>query len=180
MNNKLEIELRAKIDPKVVEELLSRNKIQSESTQHDIYYKFISTPENSWIVRIREENRIYTLTYKSQNQKSDGAWSEVEMEIEKVSAQSLHHFFLQNGYNIEVQISKRRVSYTDNGLTVNIDDIQGLGTFIEVELFAKKDEISNAHKKLSNYLEKIGVSSEDITKKGYVTLMKEVSNNERN
>lgn len=180
MDKKLEIELRAKIDSKVVENLLSRMRIQRKSDQHDTYYKFISNPENSWIVRIRQENKKYFLTYKSQIQADDGAWSEVEMEIEKVAAQSLHHFFLQNGYTIEVEINKRRVTFTDKGLTINIDDIQGLGKFIEVEVFADKDEISNAHKKLSSYLEKIGVSSEDITNKGYVKLMKEAACNERN
>lgn len=176
MDNTLEIELRAKIDMHIADTLLSGKNVVHETYQHDVYYKYPSIPENTWIVRIREEDSSFYLTYKSKNQAKDGAWSEVELPITSASARSLHDFFLQNGYGIEVEINKSRKTIIDKDLTVNIDEIKNLGQFIEVEIFAAPSEIDVAQDKIKQYLKTIGVPAEAIVDKGYVALMKEVNN----
>jgi predicted adenylyl cyclase CyaB len=54
-----------------------------------------------------------------------------------------------------------------------MDDIEGLGAFIELEKIAEENDVAKIQDEMSIFLKKLGVSSEDRIRKGYDILMLE-------
>ena len=169
----IEVELRAKTTPSIISLIKQRAQLISSGKEKDIYYKFHSNPKNFWIARVRKKNNYYYLTYKSSATFGEGSWHEIEIAISKDIASNLHHFFLGNGFVIEVEISKKRSTYKLDNMTINIDEIEQLGKFMEVEIITNKQGIKKAQERINAFLISLDIEKESITKKGYVLLMQE-------
>lgn len=166
-----EVEVRAKISEKKLK--LPADLAFISYLEDDRYFRYSKDLEKQWIVRIRKRNDKYLLTYKSNTIFGEGSWQEVETEISKEVAKMLASFFLANGFTEEVRIIKRRQSCKYNGCEINIDNIKGLGSFIEVEKMSDPKGVEQSKNKILGFLEKIGVNKSQVINKGYVSLMRE-------
>lgn len=175
MKNQIEVELRAFAGRIILKKF---GLLINKSREHDTYYKPILPVEIDWIIRIRRKDNICYLTFKSSKQFGEGAWNEINIPITKELASKMHDFLLSNNFRIEVEIIKNRTTFNQNNMEVNIDRIQGLGVFVEVEIMAHESKVTQAQKTIKSYFKSLGIKEESITKKGYVALMKE-SLNER-
>jgi len=72
---------------------------------------------------------------------------------------------------VRLEKSRRTASYKD--YEICIDEIRGLGAFIELEKIGKESEAVKTQEEMLRFLRDIGVSEEAIVKKGYDILMLE-------
>lgn len=171
MKKQIEVELRANIDKTYFKKIVDLPI--RKSREHDIYYKPILPAKIDWIVRIRKKNKTFFLTFKSGRQFGEGAWHEVNIPITKELARKMHDFLVSNNFRIEVEIVKDRTTFNQENMEVNVDNIKGLGIFIEAEIMADEDKVTQAQEAIKSYFKSLGIKEKNITKKGYVMLMKE-------
>lgn len=171
MKKQIEVELRANINKTYFKKIAGLPT--RKSREHDIYYKPVLPIKVDWIVRIRKKDKTFFLTFKSDRQFGEGAWSEVNIPITKELARKMHDFLISNNFFIDVEIVKDRATFNQNKMEVNIDRIQGLGVFVEAEIMAYESKVMQAQETIKSYFKSLGIQEESITKKGYVMLMKE-------
>lgn len=165
----VEIELRAKTTPEIVKIIQQVASKVHELQEHDKYFKFEDDIQRRLIIRLRKNDRGTFLTFKGSSVlQQDVAWQEWEQPVNDLEA--LEHLFLSNGLVLVTEIIKHRITYTYNDITLNLDTIKNLGTFVELELISDNPEL--AQKKLKDTMKHILHLSEDaIITKGYVKLM---------
>ncbi|MBI2021614.1 class IV adenylate cyclase [Candidatus Daviesbacteria bacterium] len=171
MQAKIEVELRAKISPELTDKLKRGSKV-IKSVEHDTYFSYVSDSNKSWIVRIRITGKKAWLTFKSNNQFGEGAWNEVDFPIPLTQSKQLSEFFLSNGFYIDVEIKKKRYHRKIAGMSINIDEIDKLGLYVEAELLAPESQIEAAKNKIYSFLKDLGIQDSQITSEGYVSLMR--------
>lgn len=170
MEDKLEVELRTKISSNHLKKLKLEKPV--ESIEHDVYFSYKSDRNRSWIVRTRVKNDKAYLTFKSKKEFGEGVWNEIEIPILLNQVEQLKHFFLVNGFFIDVEIIKERATYKLKEMTINIDKIKRLGLFIECELLVTKENIDSAKKQIMSFFDSLGINSTDVINEGYVSLMR--------
>ncbi len=167
----MEIELRVKANAHVEQNIVNIGaKLKKTSEQKDTYYKFSLDKERKLVLRIREKpGKKSILTFKgSSKDKEDIAWQEWENEIENPEA--LVKLMLSNGMVEVVKIDKMRKSFQLENIEINIDEIKGLGTFVEAEIIS--ENIQTGRKHLEDlFFNKLGFSKDEIITEGYVPMM---------
>lgn len=163
----LEIEIKASGNLEKVKEKLRQldAKRIGQKTQKDIYYQaphrdFKETDE---ALRIRQENGDIYLTYKGPKI-DDETKTRREIEIELKSLEKMDSILEFLGFKKSKTVEKQRQLYSIDEYKIALDDVKGLGEFIEIETITdtkdgyeqKKDEALDILKKL--------VNSETITK----------------
>ena len=144
------------------------------SSQIDVYFcaaSFVEenrTKECPYIVRIRTQNDRAKIAYKSFT--GDGSWVEIESGVENPDA--VKEILTRIGQRAYLTIRKARLSGHVGGIEVNLDEIDGLGTFIEMELVSSDVEAARAA--LLVCATELGLSTKNIVTEGYVQLMEAV------
>lgn len=165
----VEIELRAKATPEIVTILKKIATKLHESLEHDKYFKFKDDLKRKLVIRLRKNDSGTFLTFKGSSVlQQDVAWQEWEQAINDMA--TLEHLFLSNGLVLVTEIKKHRITYKYEDITLNLDTIENLGTFVELELISDNPEL--AQKKLKETMKTVlHLSENNIVTKGYVKLM---------
>ncbi len=173
-----EIEVKAKIRDK--KKLFEKAAVlgiafREPIVQDDITYETAMPKDDpSWnIFRIRRQNdaTILTMKYKASSNSRDNYERESKIE----DANEIAHMLERLGYAHGVPIKKTRQIAKYNQLEICIDEVDGLGIFIEVEQLTNDDvDGDEIQKNLWNFLMQFGVVDEDRVYKGYDTLMHEL------
>lgn len=160
-HNKIEIEIRAKAPADIAKTLirLGAKKIK-EYSQLDEYYMF----REGFIFRIRN-NKIFTI--KCNVDDRDNGWYEWESEIKK--AEKLKDILLKCGFKLFGVIDKRRRHYKYGEFEINLDDVKGLGEFVELEIFHQNKDVGL--KRIKNLMHKMGIKK--LINKGYINIIRE-------
>lgn len=155
-------------------EYLSQNyTLCEENYQLDKYFKEKGKEQEgdipgSYILRIRYENETCIATKKETISK--GLWNEKEIHLDETQANFIEEILILGFANV-LEIEKNRVSYKNDRLTINIDNVKDLGCFLEAELlgdFTEKDKILFTNK----IEEEFSFVSPRVVSEGYVQLMK--------
>ena len=170
----MEIELRANVnDPAALRDALA---IQAEhkgtSNEHDFYLRHKSDKDRSLILRIRRKESGSLLTFKGKALGDDTAWPDIDIPL--TDADSLQQLLLGSGYVKVVEIKKRRASYRLEDFEINVDEIENLGVFVELEGRGDEESRKKIEEKIMNLLVSLGIQNENIIRKGYVALMLEL------
>ncbi len=164
----VEVELRAKATPATQKLIEKHAKKISAFTEEDVYFKCASDVERKLVIRIRKNPNGTFLTFKGASVvKDDIAWQEWETSAKDVDKLAL--LLLASGYVQVVRICKHRAKYRHQDIEVNFDIIDDLGTFVEAEVIS--DDVHAAQQKIKAFFSLIGISDENLVKKGYVKLM---------
>lgn len=178
-----EIEVKARV--KNLQGLLSKaNKlgiIFNESiVQVDTTYETKLEYDNpDWnIFRIRKQGNknILTMKYKASSRSRDNHERETVIE----DAKEVEHMLERVGYSLGVRIRKTRKIAKYKDLEICLDEVDDLGTFIEVEKLADDNaDVDAIQNELWGILSKLGIDPEDRVHKGYDTLMYDLLNNSK-
>ncbi len=168
--DKLEVELRARVDESILQKISV--PLESQSDEYDSYFRYDPDTNKDWVVRIRRRQERFFLTFKSNKKFGEGAWSEINLEIDKETSKKFRDFFISNGFILDVEIVKNRKTFYHEDLEINIDDIKGLGMFIEAEIMT--NDIEMGKEKIKKFFQSLGISDDQIINKGYVALIKEL------
>ncbi len=137
MTEQLEIEIKAWCDDRgdVIKRLESAGaKLEQARHEVDIYYNhpardFAVTDE---ALRIRSVNGRCRLTYKGPKV-SARSKARIEHETDAGDFDSLRNILLSLGFAESGIVEKNRLIYSTEGAEVCVDDVDGLGTFVEIE-----------------------------------------------
>ncbi|MEE9565083.1 MAG: class IV adenylate cyclase [Candidatus Hydrothermarchaeaceae archaeon] len=169
----LEIEAKAAIENK--EEIKQRileagGKYIRVETQSDIYFAhpsrdFMKTDE---ALRIREAGNEYTLTYKGPKlDKLTKTREEIEIKLD--DPVPMAGVLKMLGFMEVAPVVKTRSHYTLGDYQVALDEVEGLGHFIEIEKHAD----SYKPEELVELLKSLGVEESKIERRSYLELLLE-------
>jgi adenylate cyclase class 2 len=94
----------------------------------------------------------------------------IEKEIEVSDGNVLQEIFLMLGYSKTVEVKKKRVKTKFKDYEICLDEVDGLGSFIEVEKITSEDGEA-VQTELFKFLQSLGVKLEDRVRVGYDSLM---------
>ncbi len=179
----MEIEVKAKLKDKaaVMGKLAALGcKFSDVKIQDDVVWvektgsleDFLS---NKVFLRIRiQDGEKVIMTAKSPKAK-EGNESLVKREHEVIvsSANEARNILSMLGLQEAVQVVKKRQTAKYAGYEICMDEIEGLGSFIELEKIAEEKDAAQIQKQMFEFLGTIGILPEDQVKKGYDILMLE-------
>lgn len=156
-------------------EKLELRQIKKDKYQRDTYYsppgkKLYSGEIISEWFRIREEEGVCSLNFKQwlpigariQNQ-----CNEYETIISDVVA--MKNILKALGFEIEIIVEKKRNSWLTENIEICIDEVEGLGCFIELEAasFVKMEEMEAVQGSFYEFLNKIKARVGERNRVGY-------------
>jgi adenylate cyclase class 2 len=169
----MEIEVRAKI--KDIAAMKATLEAEAEflgsSEEDDLYLRHENDIRQTVIFRIRRKESGAVFTVKGKSSGDDTAWPDVDLPL--VHPDDLEDLLLQGGYIQVVRIEKRRLTFQARNFEINLDIINDLGNFIEIEGRGSNEERYSVEQAISRFLVYLGITESDIIRKGYVPLMLE-------
>jgi adenylate cyclase class 2 len=106
-------------------------------------------------LRTVEERHYFTLKQPMQN---DQACLEYETEV--TDREAMHHAVLRMGYRPTVRIVKTRRTASVGGCSLCVDDLEGIGCFVEAERMAPDDADAQAvQAELAALIESLGAGA---------------------
>ena len=179
----MEIEVKARLSDKkgVTERLTALGCSFSEpKTQDDmVWVAQVGTLEtflsNDSFFRVRVQNGSKVILTAKKPKAKTGHASLVKHEYEVVvdSAQEVRGILKLMGLAEAVRVVKVRRTAKYKEYEICIDEIENLGDFIEMEKLGEEESAQNVQKEMLEFLATLGISSEDVVKKGYDILMLE-------
>jgi len=179
----IEVEIRAKIKNK--SEIQSKLKeigavLEKSVHQEDrIFGHEMFLDENKMIIegglsaRIRQVDQNAWLEFKEIS-RNKGAGIEIKADLDNIE-EGLR-FFEKLGFKEAFSINKQREEYSLSGFEICLDNVEQLGSFIEIEkAVLSQEETGLAKEECLGLLEKVAPESE-ITNKKYGDLMQEILN----
>jgi len=163
----LEVEIKAPC--KDLEERLIKIGAKRIGTEkhEDIYFNppHRDFRESDEALRVRRVDGKYFLTYKGPRIDSK---MKIREEIEIPTEPKIIEILRNLGFRDTAVVRKRREIFRLKNLTVNLDQVENLGNFIEIESrhYRERD-------KLFELLEELGIDREKSTTKSYVELLEE-------
>lgn len=164
----LEVEVKARVSSLgSVRSLLGAIGAVYTDTEHhiDVYYShpcrdFASTDE---ALRTRKIGDKLYLTYKGPKVDPD---SKTRRELELPVEEGIVDVLRELGFREAGRVVKAREKYTLDGLKVCLDDVEGLGSFIELESRNLEDK-----NRMFKLLEKLEVKKTDCIRESYLELL---------
>ncbi|MFW9832676.1 MAG: class IV adenylate cyclase [Candidatus Thorarchaeota archaeon] len=186
MSETFEVEVKVAIeDERVIRKKLieSGSEMLNSEVQIDIYFDhpcrtFIETDE---AVRIRtrspfDEEGLSTshvlkeLTYKGPKLDKQTK-TRVEYSIGIDDSEHLTSILESLSFTPITKITKKRTFFELRGITISIDDVEGVGLFLELEsIVHKKGEMKSAKKVIFELLDELGISAEDTIRDSYLEM----------
>jgi len=162
----LEFELKVRVpslDP--VRDRLIENHARfcSREHEHDVYYNaphrdFGVTDES---IRVRYSRNPTVVTYKGAKIKTTGLKAREELNVAVDSGEVFEQVLDRLGFTRTAEVNKWRENYRLSDAGIMLDEVENLGTFVEIEILADA-EISTTVARIEEIAKKIGVSGEPI------------------
>ena len=168
----IEVEVKARCDPGVLDKILAMGAVlKGTEHHHDIYFNsptrdFRRTDE-ALRIRIKEEGA--RLTYKGPKLDSRTK-SRLELTVEVKDPTAMEKILAELGFRPSGEVRKRRTKYTLGEVTFALDDVEGLGSFLEIEAPAE-DDWADKQERVLEILQRLG-QGESI-RKSYLELLEE-------
>lgn len=162
----LEIELKVKVpslDP-VRHQLVGHNaRFSGRIHEHDVYYNaphrdFGVTDE---AVRVRYTDDHAIITYKGAKTGSSGLKAREELNTAVESGEVFEAILDRLGFTRTAEVNKWRENYQLDNTAVSLDSVDELGTFVEIEVLAERDDKAAAAQ-IQRISKEIGVQGEPI------------------
>lgn len=171
----LEIEIRAKLKngSKLINNLKKTKGVKFVGThkEDDRYLKHATDVERNLIIRIRRKKNKAVLTFKGRAKGADTAWPDVDIDL--TDPKTLEGLLFSNNYVEVVRIKKNRSMFRKGDFEINVDKVDNLGWFVEIEGRGNEKKRKNIEAAIRVVLASFGVANDQIVTKGYVPLMLE-------
>lgn len=174
----IEVELKGYADEEIFEKVREKFKFMRKEMHEDIYFQHpcrdFSKTDEALRIRIKRFNGHFEsfLTYKGPKVDNE---SKTRKEIEVVISDIDAYIDLLRslGFKDVLTVVKiREKYYAEKGVTIALDEVEGLGKFIEIEKLVRDEKsIEKEVKKLKNILKSLGVQK--FERKSYLELLLE-------
>lgn len=133
----------------------------------DTIQDFVS---NSLFLRIRVQNNgkiLFTVKHHEGRRAEDPTGVPVEHELEISSREVMERMLALLGFKEAARVKKHRRKCTYKNWELCLDEVEGLGAFIEVEQMADFEQAKQAQKEMTDFLLSLGIASEDMPAQRY-------------
>ncbi|WP_461866602.1 class IV adenylate cyclase [Thermococcus sp.] len=164
----VEIKFRVKIED-IKPKIEAIAQFDHEEVQDDLYFS-IPLPSLLRIRRIvnRNENILgYKLIKDSRNEEFD------EIEVKVDDFEKTREILKRLGFKEDVRIKKHRYVYKLDDVTFELNRVEGLGDFLDIEVISNDPE--KAKEKIWKIAGMLRLSEEDVEPRLYQELMKEIT-----
>jgi adenylate cyclase class 2 len=175
----IEVEVKARADEQTLQRMKALGAVFLKEESHvDIYFNsplrdFRKTDE---ALRIRVKDDGARLTYKGPKLDSETK-SRQELTVEIDSPERMMEVLRSLGFVPSAEVRKRRTKYSLDDVTFALDDVQGLGLFLEVEARGEADDWEEQKRKVISFLSQLGLG--ESIRKSYLELLEEQSKEKR-
>lgn len=147
--NEIKIRLTKDEYLRILYEVSKVGTLINDVTQIDTYY--ILTAPNKWL-RIRQVGNVSTLSYKEITE-----FNTEKYEVSIDNLDNLNHILSKLGFNSQVNVFKKRITYQYNNYEFSFDTVENLGLFLEIEAIQSSnyDDLISITKNFSIDLNKI-------------------------
>lgn len=95
----------------------------------------------------------------------------IELSVGVDNLEVAKALLLNLGFKDVATITKNRIFYIHKGITVSIDDIQDIGTYLELERVVNSEElIHDARKEIFQLIESMGLNPNDSIRESYLEI----------
>jgi adenylate cyclase, class 2 len=119
-------------------------------------------------LRIREQNGEYLFTYKKPD---TNHLDKIEFETKIADPEAMANIFEALGFREIARINKTRQKAKYQDYEICVDEIENLGSYVEVEKMVQDGDANAIQTELFSFLGSLGVSSNDRIYKGYDVLI---------
>ncbi|WP_456365036.1 class IV adenylate cyclase [Thermococcus sp.] len=166
----MEVEVKFRVDFEAIREKIEAlgADLSHEELQEDIYFS-LPYPRLLRVRNVPNLGRAF-LTYKEV--KDPGKNEEFdELEVEVSSFGTTVEILRRLGFEEDVLVRKRRLVYKIGDVTFELNDVEGLGSFLDIEVIS--DDVSEAKGKIWEVAKALGLTEKDVEPRLYQELMKE-------
>lgn len=133
------------------------------SFQRDTY---LNAPHRNYAetdeaLRVRETKSGTEITYKGPKQQKSGSKARTEITLSVASADDAIRLLTATGFNAHAIVKKEREEYAYGGTTIALDRVEGLGTYVEIEVLTNGD-IAAANTQIESVKKKLNISGTHI------------------
>jgi adenylate cyclase class 2 len=174
----IEVEIKAKIanSKKIIQRLKTKTIFLKEIFQEDIYF---NAPDRDFRItdealRIRTSSEGSALTYKGPKigNLMDKTREEISVHINENDLQKTRVILEKLGFQAVDKVSKKRMLFQFNDLSISVDFVENLGEFIEIEsLVNTQNEIEKKRKEILDFLNELEIPLEDYERRSYLELL---------
>jgi len=168
----IEIKARCSNQNKIRDILKSENAVfNGVDHQIDTYFK---SPNGR--LKLRQGNIENFLIFYNREDKEGPKQSNVTLL--KVDPSNSPKDILEQTMGILVEVDKEREIYFINNIKFHLDNVKGLGIFVEIEAIDKNSSIGKEKllQQCNEYLEKFGIKDEDLISVSYSDLLLKLGN----
>lgn len=172
---KYEVELKAWIDDwaEVEARLHEECLFIRDFRKSDRYFSKTGEPDRTTSFRVRLDNGGAVVTFKDKNLRDRVEYNR-EREFTVDDADAFVELVEREGCRQFAAKVKEGLEFRYGGLTVELVRVEGLGSFIEIEVMeesARAELHERAAQRIRGFLELIGISPERIEERSYVSLL---------
>lgn len=177
MSNWLEVETKVKVDnPKALrEKIKSIAKFEKEESRGDDYFALQKKGYPKKAFRIRDNGKKMVVNFKKHLKHlfSDGIVVKGEYEFELTDVKHIDNFLaLLDDFGFHEWVKKRKhtesyIYKKDKNVVIEINHVQHVGTYMEIEYLAKLKDVPKAKKKILEVLKELEINPKDIDNVGY-------------
>ena len=168
----IEVEVKARCSQDVMPKILALGAAEKGVENHcDVYFNspHVDFRETDEALRIRIKEGGARLTYKGP--KLDvRTKSRLELTVEINDPQAMQKILIELGFWPSIEVKKRRTKYALGDITFALDEVERLGSFLEIETTAEGDWKEKSMV-VMNILHQLGL--EESIRKSYVELLEE-------
>jgi len=181
-----EVEVKVPADHGPVRERLAELDAEPLGTvhQHDVYYDHPtrSFAETDEALRLRRESADggeetddaagATLTYKGPLV-DDASKTREEVETDVLDGDALDAVLRAVGFEPAATVEKERTRFALDGYTVALDDVTGLGEFVEVEAQGEEPAVADLREGAFALCARLGLDVDDAIRTSYLGMLLE-------
>jgi adenylate cyclase class 2 len=165
----LEVEIKAKIEIEPMEKRLAELGAEfiNRTHQKDVYFRHPchDFKKSDEALRVRKVEGEYFLTYKGEKLDLE---TKTRKEIQIRAEKGIFNLLKSLGFSSIREVEKWRSFYQWKDLKIYLDEVKGLGNFLELEGTSWKHK-----EKMFELLQKLGVEKRTLTRKSYLELLEE-------
>ena len=162
-----EVEIKAPSSPAIEKKVATLCEFHGKVVQEDDYFQHPcrDMKKTDEALRVRIVGGEFFLTYKGPKAKGD---MKMRLEIEFPVDKKIYALLTSLGFVKTLTVKKTRRIYSYGGIEVALDDVKGLGKYIEIEARKK-----TSRKNILPLAAKLGLKKDSWTTKSYTQLLDE-------
>ena len=168
----IEVEVKARAPEGMAERIASLGgELIAVESHQDLYFnsplRDFKRSDEALRIRIKEEGA--RLTYKGPKIDSSTK-SRLELTVRIDDARQMEEILGHLGFILSATVFKRRSKYSYKGVTLALDEVEGLGCFLEVEALAEAD-IEEQRRKVVGIMRELGL--DESIRSSYLELLED-------